>query len=65
MHAMTVRPDRFGEPEVAIVDEVLDVPELGPRDVLVATMAAGRELQQRLGRARHPGRRDQVPGALG
>ena len=41
MHAMLVRPDRFGEPRDAIRDEVIDVPELGPRDVLVATMAAG------------------------
>ena len=41
MHAMLVRPDRFGEPSDAIQDEVIDVPELGPRDVLVATMAAG------------------------
>jgi crotonyl-CoA carboxylase/reductase len=41
MHAMVVRPDRYGDPRVAIQDEVIDVPELGPRDVLVATMAAG------------------------
>jgi crotonyl-CoA carboxylase/reductase len=41
MHAMVVRPDRFGEPREAIHDEVIDVPEVGPRDVLVATMAAG------------------------
>jgi crotonyl-CoA carboxylase/reductase len=41
MHAMVVRPDRFGEPRDAIRDEVIDVPELGPHDVLVATMAAG------------------------
>ena len=41
MHAMLVRPERFGEPSDAIRDEVIDVPELGPRDVLVATMAAG------------------------
>jgi crotonyl-CoA carboxylase/reductase len=41
MHAMLVRPERFGEPRDAIHDEVIDVPELGPRDVLVATMAAG------------------------
>jgi crotonyl-CoA carboxylase/reductase len=41
MHAMLVRPDRFGEPRDAIRDEVIDVPELGPHDVLVATMAAG------------------------
>jgi crotonyl-CoA carboxylase/reductase len=41
MHAMLVRPDRLGEPRDSIQDEVIDVPELGPRDVLVATMAAG------------------------
>ncbi len=41
MHAQLVRPDRFGEPEIAIQDEVIDVPELGPRDALVAVMAAG------------------------
>ena len=41
MHAQLVRPDRFGEPEKAIQDEVIDVPELGPRDALVAVMAAG------------------------
>jgi len=41
MHAMVVRPDRFGEPRDSIRDEVIDVPELGPREVLVAPMAAG------------------------
>jgi crotonyl-CoA carboxylase/reductase len=41
MHAQLVRPDRFGEPEKAIQDEVIDVPELGPHDALVAVMAAG------------------------
>ena len=41
MHGMLVRPDRFGDPSDAIRDEVIDVPELGSRDVLVATMAAG------------------------
>src|SRR5947208_13424516 len=41
MHGMLVRPDRFGDPTDAIRDEVIDVPEIGPRDVLVATMAAG------------------------
>ena len=41
MHAMVVRPDRYGEPRDSIQDEVIDVPELGPRDVLVAVMAAG------------------------
>ncbi|TMK87023.1 MAG: crotonyl-CoA carboxylase/reductase, partial [Actinobacteria bacterium] len=41
MHGMLVRPDGFGDPTDAIRDEVIDVPEIGPRDVLVATMAAG------------------------
>ena len=41
MHAQLVRPDRFGEPETAIQDEVIDVPELGPHDALVMVMAAG------------------------
>jgi crotonyl-CoA carboxylase/reductase len=41
MHAQLVRPDRFGDPSTAIVDEVIDVPEPGPHDVIVAVMAAG------------------------
>jgi crotonyl-CoA carboxylase/reductase len=41
MHAQLVRPDRFGDPEKAIQDEVIDVPELGPDDALVMVMAAG------------------------
>jgi crotonyl-CoA carboxylase/reductase len=41
MHAQLVRPERFGEPASAIQDEVIDVPELGPHDALVAVMAAG------------------------
>ena len=41
MHAQLVRPDRFGEPEKAVQDEVIDVPDLGPRDALVMVMAAG------------------------
>ncbi|MEA2579784.1 MAG: crotonyl-CoA carboxylase/reductase [Actinomycetota bacterium] len=41
MHAQLVRPDRFGEPEKAIQDEVIEIPELGPHDALVAVMAAG------------------------
>jgi crotonyl-CoA carboxylase/reductase len=36
-----VRPERFGDPETAIQDEVIDVPELGPHDALVMVMAAG------------------------
>jgi crotonyl-CoA carboxylase/reductase len=41
MHAQLVRPDRYGEPEHAIHDEVIDVPEPGPHDALVMVMAAG------------------------
>jgi crotonyl-CoA carboxylase/reductase len=41
MHAQLVRPDRYGEPEKAIQDEVIDVPGLGPHDALVMVMAAG------------------------
>ena len=41
MHAMLVRPERYGDPKDSIQDEVIDVPELGPTDVLVAVMAAG------------------------
>ena len=49
-----VRPERFGEPRDAIRDEVIDVPELGPQDALVAGDGRRRELQQRLGGARRP-----------
>jgi crotonyl-CoA carboxylase/reductase len=41
MHAQLVRPDRYGEPEKSIQDEVIDVPEIGPLDALVMVMAAG------------------------
>jgi crotonyl-CoA carboxylase/reductase len=41
MHAQLVRPERLGEPAVAIQDEVIDVPEIGPQEALVAVMAAG------------------------
>jgi crotonyl-CoA carboxylase/reductase len=41
MHALVVRPDRYGEPRDAILDEVIDVPEIGPHDALVLVMAAG------------------------
>jgi crotonyl-CoA carboxylase/reductase len=41
MHAQVVRPDRYGEPRDAIVDEVIDVPGIGPGDALVHVMAAG------------------------
>jgi crotonyl-CoA carboxylase/reductase len=41
MHAQLVRPERYGEPKDAIRDEVIDVPEIGPRQALVMVMAAG------------------------
>src|SRR5436309_14968997 len=56
MHGMLVRPDRLGDPSDAIRDEVIDVPEGGPHDLLVATVAAAdppRGRKEPLGR---PGR---------
>jgi crotonyl-CoA carboxylase/reductase len=41
MYAQVIRPDRFGEPRDAFEVEVIDVPEVGPDDVLVSVMAAG------------------------
>src|ERR687897_751877 len=41
MHAQLVRPDGYGEPEHAIHDEVIEVPQIGPREALVMVMAAG------------------------
>ncbi|MCB1142210.1 MAG: crotonyl-CoA carboxylase/reductase [Leptospiraceae bacterium] len=41
MYAQVIRPERFGEPKSAFQIEQIDVPELGPDDVLVAVMAAG------------------------
>jgi crotonyl-CoA carboxylase/reductase len=41
MHAQVVRPERFGEPQDSIRDEVIDVPEIGPHEVLLMVMAAG------------------------
>ena len=41
MHAQVVRQDRFGDPRTAFQPEVVDVPELGPKDVLIAVMATG------------------------
>src|SRR5574338_583588 len=41
MIAQLIRPERFGEPRDAFKEEVVEVPELGPRDVLVYVMAAG------------------------
>ncbi len=41
MHAQVIRAERFGEPRDAFQPEVVPVPTLGPRDVLVYVMAAG------------------------
>src|SRR5437867_3775393 len=41
MHAQLVRPDRYGEPEKSIQDEVIDLPAIGPGEALVMVMAAG------------------------
>ncbi len=41
MYAQTIRAERFGDPTDAFQIEEIDVPELGPEDVLIASMAAG------------------------
>jgi crotonyl-CoA carboxylase/reductase len=41
MLAQLIRPERFGEPRDAFVQEAVELPQLGPRDVLVYVMAAG------------------------
>ncbi len=41
MHAITLRQERYGEPRNAFAFEEVSVPQLGPRQVLVAVMAAG------------------------
>ncbi len=41
MYAQVIRPERFGEPKDAFQMEEIDVPEIGPREVLVYVMAAG------------------------
>jgi crotonyl-CoA carboxylase/reductase len=41
MYAQLIRPERFGEPRDAFQREVVPVPEIGPREVLVYVMAAG------------------------
>ncbi len=41
MHASLIRPDRYGQPIDAFRTEVVDVPQPGPRQVLVWVMAAG------------------------
>jgi crotonyl-CoA carboxylase/reductase len=41
MHAQLIRPERFGEPIDAFKTEEIEVPDIGPHDVLVYVMAAG------------------------
>jgi crotonyl-CoA carboxylase/reductase len=41
MLAQVVRQDRFGDPRTAFKAEVVDVPKIGPDQVLVGVMAAG------------------------
>ena len=41
MHAFMVRQDRFGKPIDAWKSEVIDVPQIGTKDVLVYVMATG------------------------
>jgi len=41
MHASVIRPDRYGEPKDAFAVEEIDVPSVGPKEVLVWVMAAG------------------------
>ena len=41
MHASLIRAERFGEPRDAFQIEQVDVPDIGPKQVLVWVMAAG------------------------
>ena len=41
MYAFLIREERFGEPKTAFKQEVVDVPEIAPDEVLVYVMAAG------------------------
>ncbi|MFA3917136.1 crotonyl-CoA carboxylase/reductase [Ruegeria hyattellae] len=41
MYSWAIRQERHGEPNTAMQQEVVDVPELGSHDVLVLVMAAG------------------------
>ncbi|MBI2082085.1 MAG: crotonyl-CoA carboxylase/reductase [Deltaproteobacteria bacterium] len=41
MHAQVIRQERFGEPKNAFQMEKMDVPSIGPHEVLIYVMAAG------------------------
>ena len=55
MAAWVIRQEREGEPTDAFQLEQIEVPEPGAFEVIVRVMAAGRQLQQRLGGARQAG----------
>ena len=65
MAAWVIRQEREGEPVDAFQVEEIEVPEPGAFEVIVRVMAAGRELQQRLGRARQAGLRLPLPPRRG
>ena len=52
MYAWAIRRERHGAPEDAMQLEVVPTWELDSHEVLVLVMAAGRQLQRHLGRAR-------------
>jgi crotonyl-CoA carboxylase/reductase len=41
MHAWTIRRERHGEPSAAFCQEIVNVPAIGPDEVLILVMAAG------------------------
>src|SRR5438876_10689527 len=41
MYAQLIRQGRYGEPAAAFMPEVVDVPSIGPAEVLIYVMAAG------------------------
>ncbi len=41
MHAQVIRPGRYGDPATAFQAEVVETPQIGPDEVLIAVMAAG------------------------
>ena len=41
MYAWTIRKERHGKPNTAMLEEVVDVPTLDSNEVLVLVMAAG------------------------
>ena len=63
MFAQLVRQDRFGDPRTAFQVEEVDTPAPGPGEVLIAVMASGNQLQQRVCSAGDAGRRDRAATA--